>query len=176
LKGLGVMSHVRKLLPRNILVMLYHTLIYPYLAYCNIVWGAAKPTLLHRLLVLQKRAVRLCTGAGYRASSTPLFKLLRVLNITDINKLQTALFMFKHKHNLIPLSCISYLSHSSEIRIHNTRNKADFVLDRFKSTVRELSISIRGPRLWNSLPDYLLDTRCVGLFKKHLMSHYMQLL
>jgi len=64
--------------------------------------------------------------------------------MTDINKLQTALFMFKLKHNLIPLSCISYLSHSSEIRIHNTRNKPDFVLDRFKSTVRELSISIRG--------------------------------
>jgi len=77
--------------------------------------------------------------------------------ITDINKLQTTLFMFKHKHNLIPLWCISYLSHSSEIRIHNTRNKPDFVLDRFKSTVGELSISIRGARLWNLLPDYLLD-------------------
>jgi len=76
--------------------------------------------------------------------------------------------MFKHKHYLIPLSCISYLSHSSEIRIHNTRNKTDFVLDRFKSTVREqlLSISIRGPRLWNSLSGDLLDTRYVDLFKK----------
>ena len=38
-KGLGVMSRLRYILPSNVMMMLYHTLIYPYLMYCNIIWG-----------------------------------------------------------------------------------------------------------------------------------------
>ena len=65
------MSRVRNYLPQKVMLMIYHTLIFPYLSYCNVFWGTARLSFLNKLLILQKRAVRLCTGAGYRASSSP---------------------------------------------------------------------------------------------------------
>jgi len=62
------MSRVRYL-PRVIMKLLYHTLIYPYFTYCNVVWGLAKISILNKLVVLQKRPVRLCTGSAFRSSS-----------------------------------------------------------------------------------------------------------
>src|ERR1043165_78987 len=39
-RGLSIMSRVRNILPLHVILMLYHTMIYPYLTYCNIVWGS----------------------------------------------------------------------------------------------------------------------------------------
>ena len=35
-KGLGMLERVSKILPSNVLRIIYHTLIYPYLNYCCI--------------------------------------------------------------------------------------------------------------------------------------------
>jgi len=42
-RGLGAITWVRHILPQSVLLLLYHIMIilYPYLSYCNIVWGAA---------------------------------------------------------------------------------------------------------------------------------------
>jgi hypothetical protein len=46
-KGLGIMGRVRNIVPFDVLRVLYHSLIYPYLMYCCIIWGgAAASTLL----------------------------------------------------------------------------------------------------------------------------------
>ena len=38
-KGIGIISNVRKYLNKNTLLDLYYSFIYPYLTYCNQVWG-----------------------------------------------------------------------------------------------------------------------------------------
>ena len=75
-KGLGAMGRLRNIVPTNVLVTLYHTLIYPYLSYCNIIWGSAAATSLHRLVILQNRAVRLVSLVNFRSSCDPLFLLV----------------------------------------------------------------------------------------------------
>jgi hypothetical protein len=64
-----------------------------YLYYCCIVWAGASATALHKLEVLQNRAVRLVTRSQFRASASPLFKQLHLLKIQDIRKIQIYLFM-----------------------------------------------------------------------------------
>jgi len=54
-KGIGIICRVRNVLPHRILLMLYNTLIHPYLSYCNIIWGAAKISTLNSLFLLQKK-------------------------------------------------------------------------------------------------------------------------
>src|SRR5271163_3285410 len=105
-KGLGALGRVRNILPQNALLMLYNTMVYPYLTYCNIVWGTASASTLQRLVVLQNRAVRLVTRSTFRSSCHPLFVCLNILKLSDINKFQIALFMYKMKHHLLPLSCL----------------------------------------------------------------------
>src|SRR5271169_4341541 len=101
-KGLGIMSHLRTQLSRHSMILLYNTLINPYLSYCNIVWGSCCKTLLSSILIQQKRAVRLCTGASYLASSDPLFVQLKILKIYYVNTLQISIFMFTFKCGTLP--------------------------------------------------------------------------
>ena len=98
----GVISKIRHFLPASSLVLLYNTLIYPYLNYCNIVWASVSNTKMYSLFVSQKRAIRICTFSSPREHSAPLFAQLHTLSIADINKLHTGIFMYKFTHNLLP--------------------------------------------------------------------------
>ena len=119
-KGLGAICRARHILPLNVLIMLYHTMIYPYLSSCNIVWGAASNTVLGRLIILQKRAVRLITHSRRCSSSTPLFARLHLLKLIDINHFQTIIFMYKLKNNQLPLSCMNYIPITNPDRPYST--------------------------------------------------------
>ena len=61
-RGIGVITKVRKYLNKDSLLILYYSFIYPYLIYCNHVWGAAAKTHTRTLCTLQKRAVRIISG------------------------------------------------------------------------------------------------------------------
>ena len=53
-KGIGILHKARKFLNKQTLHQLYYTFIYPYLSYCNHVWGNTHSTQLSRLVLLQK--------------------------------------------------------------------------------------------------------------------------
>ena len=75
-----------------------------------IIWGSAGASTMHKLVILQKRAVRIITRSHFRAASNPLFVRLNLLKMTDIHRFQVAIFVFKFIHFLIPVSCSAYFS------------------------------------------------------------------
>ena len=167
------MSRVRYIVPRKVLLMLYNTLIYPYLVYCNIAWGNASCSLLNSLFVLQKRAVRICSGSSYRSSSSPLYYKLRLLKLADINSFQTLLFMYKIKFKLVPHSCMHFASINSASRVHITRRLSYFTRIKFRTNIRSRSLSVQGPKLWDLLPSDLQSENSLGSFKHKLVNHYI---
>ena len=72
-KTLGVLYRISINTPKFILIKLYYALIYPYLIYCNIIWGGANTCLPSKILILQKRAVRILNSSSYLEHSDPLF-------------------------------------------------------------------------------------------------------
>jgi len=66
-KTLGVLNRVKHILSTNLRKLLYNTLVLPYFTHCNIVWGSASKFATKRLVVLQKRAVRLISKSHYLA-------------------------------------------------------------------------------------------------------------
>ena len=70
-------------------------MVLPYLNYCCIVWCANYFGRLEHLLKLQKRMIRIITGLKKRDHTSQIFKNLNVLKVTEINVLQTSLFMYK---------------------------------------------------------------------------------
>ena len=124
--GLGIMNKVRNMLPMKAMQMLYFSLIYPYLQYCNIIWGVAKEAVISKLIVLQKRAVRLCTNSIRKAHSEPLFVKLGLLKLSEINKYQTLLFMYKFRHSLLPLPCMNLVPISTTDKAYATRHTSYF--------------------------------------------------
>src|SRR6218665_552715 len=99
-----VIARIRHLLPTTILMGLYYTLIFPYISYCNIVWGASYKSHLHNLFVLQKRVVRIICKLPYLPTSLPSFIKLKLLTIEQINRYQVLLFMHRLYHQRLPSS------------------------------------------------------------------------
>ena len=101
---MGIIYQSRFCLLTNTKLMLYYTLIYPYLTYCNIVWASTYPSNLTRLLLMQKCAVWAITNAYYHAHIKPLFLHLGMLDIYQINTFYTANFMFLYHGHSLPSS------------------------------------------------------------------------
>ena len=72
-KGIGIVSKVRKYLNKSTLLELYYSFIYPYLTYCNQVWGLSCKSHMDALVKLQKRAIRIISGVHPRTHTDPLF-------------------------------------------------------------------------------------------------------
>ena len=171
-KGLGMLGRVRNLLPFDALRVLYHTLIYPYLLYCSIIWAGAAAATLNRLIVLQNRAVRLITSSPFRASASPIYKQLNLLPLVDIRRFQQIIFMFKCKHKLLPDCCLQYCPININKPYH-TRCSYYFTAPAFRTNIREQSISVLGPRLWNTLPSDLINSNNLSHFKRLSMQYFL---
>ena len=65
-KGIGIISKVRKYVNKSTLLELYYSFIYPYLTYCNHVWGLSCKSYMDALVKLQKRAIRIIAGVHPR--------------------------------------------------------------------------------------------------------------
>ena len=72
-KSIGILYKVRPYLCTGTLRNLYFSFIYPYLIYCNEVWGNACSTHIDPIIKLQKRAVRTITFAHYLDNTEPIF-------------------------------------------------------------------------------------------------------
>ena len=76
-RNVGILCKLKHYLPLDILIMLYNTLVLPYISYCNIIWANSMYTN-DTILKLQKKAIRICANAGYYDHTDPLFSLLRL--------------------------------------------------------------------------------------------------
>ena len=102
-RNVGILCKLKYYVPKNILFMLYNSLILSNISYCNIVWATAKSHI-DSILLLQKKAIRICTNSGNRDHSDPLFVELKTLKVNDINFLQNSLFMFRLYNGQLPSS------------------------------------------------------------------------
>ena len=72
--------------------MLYNSFVLPHIAYCNIVWGNSNQSKLNSILILQNKAIRICTHSNYIAHTNPIFHELKTLKFHDIHTYQTSIF------------------------------------------------------------------------------------
>ena len=70
---IGILARLRHFVPTETLLMIYRSLILPYLSYGRCVWGLVAKSYINKLLVLQKRALRLIYFAPSNAHAILFF-------------------------------------------------------------------------------------------------------
>lgn len=113
--------------------------------YSIALWGHKK-TLLERVLLLQKRALRTILGLGYRESCRPHFKKTGLLTIT-------AVYVYKC---LILTASRNSLTRLGDTHSHNTRNQSRLAVPIHRTSKYEDQPIVTGIKLANHLPEGIL--------------------
>ena len=101
--GIGILKRIRHFIPRDSLLLLYHTLIEPYFRYCSIIWGQCCETLKDKLQTLQNKAAQTIAKLRYdEANHYELLTEFGCLNVRNLLSLDTAIFVYKEINNLHP--------------------------------------------------------------------------
>lgn len=164
----GVLMHLRKLIPVKAKLRIYKAAILPYLTYCGLIWHFCKKSDSNKLEKINERGLR----AVYNDWNTTYSELLVRAKMTNLynRRLQDiAILMFKVKNKLLPRNILHIFIDNGNN--YNLRN-ADFTLPRI-NTIRFGKHSIRyyGPFLWSKLPSTTRNYTMFAPFKNNIRKH-----
>ena len=176
-RNIGIISRMRPYIDEKTTLILYYTMIYPYLNYCCLIWGVNYASQLQRLNMLQKRAVRLIEKIYPPSSSAPVFKKHKLLNIEEIAKTQMVLVMHKFLIGILPSSFDTiYLKEEEPVR---PRRFTKHIKEPFSyRNYRLFTTTLLGPKLWNiicaqSFPSTTPITKSKNVIKNICRTHFL---
>ena len=125
-KFVPIFYNVRSKLDLKSMKIIYYALIYPNIIYCNCVWGNCCAIYLSPLKLALKKIIRVMTFGSRYERTSPLFQNLSLLNIKNVNKYMSLLFVFKclSKNNEL------FILHHNDM--HNTRSNNTSMIQSFK--------------------------------------------
>ena len=168
-RGLGMIINARNYLNKKGLITLYYSFVYPYLSYCNHIWGNIYQSNLRQLCVTQNKIMRVIAGVKPRESAMPLCESLGIMKLNDINKYLIARFMYKYCVGMVPQLFSSYFVRNYDVSSYELRSSNCFHLPIVTSDLGKNGVRYRGPVLFNKLlTEGLNHTVSEAVFVKQL--------
>ena len=150
---------MRKYVSFKILKSIYFAIFDSYLSYCCLVWAQNRSTI-QRILILQKKAVRIINFQPRNSHTSLLFKLNLKLKFQDKICLENVLFVSKSLYNLTPTVFRTWFSFSSDQHNYETSSSTQGNLTKlFYKTNRygKYSITVSAVESWNKIQKQLKD-------------------
>ena len=170
-RAVGMLYKIRNICTEPVLISLYYSLFNSHLSYGIALWGVANYTLLQKVYLLQKRAIRAITRSEYLAHTDPLFTKLKILKMNDIYLTNIASLMWDYDHDLIPQSLkvwFNKTSHKYKTRFVTKGKLSPSDVKTTKFGIR--SFKHHGTHILNQLKDLDLynTSKTKGSFMKKL--------
>ena len=118
----GILLKIRNYLPTDILRCIYNSLFMSFLQYGIVVWGQTFSSYIEPIFKLQKKAIRTISHQTAYSHSLPLFKGLHLHRVSDVVKSRLLTFVYDSITMMAPHCFHGYLSLSSTIDSHATRD------------------------------------------------------
>src|ERR1043165_332701 len=113
------------------------------------VWASNYASRLKRLVLLQKKAVRIISGSFAYESTAQMFHKFKIPKTEQIKIIQICEFMFKYRSHALPLTFDGYFHSTSQIHHYAVRSAANFRGISTRTNSRKFSIKNAGPAIWN---------------------------
>ena len=177
-KGLYALRTIKNILPKKHLKLIYHALISPHLSYGIPFWHNSTKQRLHRLTILQKKAIRIITNSQYNAPSSPLFKQERILPLEKLHQAELQKLMYRIHHSLIPNPIPSAFSFNPPAHPYPTRyrNTNPMTTQINRHHLSHKSFVHHAPLLWNTLSPDLKNSSSLKQFNKKIKTTLLGLL
>ena len=157
---ISIISRLRRLVPFKTLTQIYQSLVYHYLSYGLSLWGQASKTYLDKLLVLQKRALRLIhLSTNKNEHAVPLFIKINILPISFLYVESISNLIHNVKNKTAPANIQNLFRNVSDVHSYNTRSAAagNFYIMHSRLELLKSSFSRFGAKLWNIVPSNLKE-------------------
>ncbi|KAI8500844.1 hypothetical protein Bbelb_216620 [Branchiostoma belcheri] len=169
---LGLIKRSFYNLDEHTIPILYKTMVRPHLEYGNVIWGPHFSMDQSKLEKVQTRATRLVPGLALLPYSERL-KKLRIPSLQYRRKRGDMIQVFKivtGQERVRADVFFSFLD-SRTTRGHKYKLKVPLA----KARVRGQVFSTRIVKDWNSLPEWVVNSKTVNQFKTNLDKHWMHL-
>jgi hypothetical protein len=103
-KALFLMNRSKNFLTSKALKLLYFATVHSHLTYCPIILSSTSKSNLTKLFIMQKKAIRIVSGANYNDHTAEHFLNLHILPLNLIIKQAKLLFMHSIKYGYCPIS------------------------------------------------------------------------
>ena len=174
-KNVGILRHLKNLVPQKTLKMIYSTLIHSHLSYGILAWGFSPG----HVITLQKQAVRAVTNANSYAHAEPIFKTLEILAVPEISILRGPKFYYDLKHNQVPAYFKAMFQQRVEVHGYNTRGSQNIHVNPARTQGATQCLRFYIPDVIEKLNDSILSKvqthspdGFAGYAKKFLLDQY----
>ena len=119
----------------------YHALVQSHISYSVLAWGNSHASI--HIFRLQRRAIRVFAGLGYREDCRDAFVSLGILTLPCVYIFQAVLRAYVNRNN--------FLTHA-DIHTYNTRKKDNMYIQYCRLSITQQSPTYMGQVLFNKLP------------------------
>ena len=151
----GVFYHLNKILPLNVLILLYHSLVVPHLTLHAEIWGSAQETYVNKLIVKQNKVLRAILGVALVDGrpvmrTAEMYRGQKVLTFKNIFKLQLFKFLLSVLKGDLPLFYNLILRPLHSLNVYFTRG-GEFRLPFVTCEVERRGIAYQMVSLLNNI-------------------------
>ena len=172
-KGIGIVARLRHLVPRTTLLNIYRSLIEPYISYGLVAWGQAANAHLNKIVILQKRVLRLMYFSDYTSHSAPLFACSGILPVKMLYFKLVASLLHDIENHCAPPNISELFTRSEQVHSYPTRFSVagSFYVKQARTNHQLFSFSRVGAKIWNGIPPELRELRKAPFKRKltHLL-------
>ena len=173
-RNTGIINRLKFYMPINILFTLYSTLVLPYLNYGILAWGNTHDTYLDRLLLLQKKCLRIICNTHHYSHTDPIYFENKILKVKDMYLYQLGQFMYNYHFNNLPQVFDSMFPQNSLVHKYPTRQSNEYHLPLLRTVRAKSTFIYSGPKFWNSLKDDFKTAPSIYSFKIKLKTFLLQ--
>ena len=156
--------------------LVVQSLVLSILNYGLRVWGSANKTNILKVQRLQNFAGKVAVGgARKRDHASPIIRSLKWLCMDKKYIYEICILIFKVKAHETP-EWLFELQTASEVRgaAVTTRQNNHLFIPRTRTNYGGRNLYVEGPRIWNSLPDDIMNCQSLSCFKRKLFNHLSQ--
>ncbi len=119
---------------------------------------------MNRLIVLQKKALRVITFSRFDANFEPLFRRLRVMSLKERLLFNCVTHIFKAIHSLSSLNSCNYFCYKTQIFSARNAYKLQLEIPFTRLKVIKNTIFVKGVKLYNAIDVKVRSAKMLSQF------------
>lgn len=159
--GTYALFRMSKLCNLESLKMIYFSMIQSHIIFGICIYGSTSKSNLDRILIWQKKAIRIMLGLSWRETVKQEFVNLQILSVYSLYIYQTILFV---KNQFLPQNQIEF----NNVHPYYTRHQFDLIVERHNLELFKKKTTYMGNKFLKLLPTKIKEEADSNKFKKQL--------